>query len=92
MDIKQINNAVDFLLVLGQYWCQRVEAAWEILRASFDPWNVKAFFGGLAGIAYLFAVLIFLAILIYDGFGRHSHRNFGILVAIFILFVLSFLK
>lgn len=92
MDLEQINNAVDFLLVLGQYWCQRVEAAWKILRASFTPWNVKAFFGGLAGIAYLFAVLIFLVVLIYDGFGRNSQRNFAILVAIFILFVASFLK
>lgn len=92
MDLEKINNAVDFLLVLGQYWCQRVGVAWGTLRGSFDPWNVKAFFGGACGVLYLFAVLIFLAILIYDGFGRYSQRNFGILVVIFILFVLSFLK
>lgn len=92
MDLEKVNNAIDFLLVLGQYWCQRVEVAWGTLKGSFNPWNVKAFFGGLMGIVYLFAVLIFLAVLIYDGFGQHSQRNFAILIVIFLAFVLSFLK
>lgn len=87
-----MNNAVDFLLVLGSYYCQRIGEAWKNVTSGVNPWNPKAFVGGIAGLLYLLAVVGFLAVLIYDGFGRHSQRNFGILFAVVVLFIVSFLR
>lgn len=92
MGLENVNNAVDFLLVLGSYYCQRIEEAWGRIASGVNPWNPKAFVGGLAGLLYLFAVVAALAVLLYDGFGRHSQRNFAFLFGIVVLFVLSFLK
>ena len=92
MDLNGVENAIDFLLILGQYHCGRIAEAWKRVTDSVNPWDGKAFLGGLAGVLYLFAVVAFLAVLLYDGFGKHSQRNAALLSGIVLLFVLSFLK
>lgn len=91
-DLSGAENAIDFLLILGNYHCGRIAEAWSRIMSSVDPWNGKAFFGGISGLLYLFAVIAFFAILLYDGFGRHSQRNAAFLCIIVVLFVLSYLK
>lgn len=92
MGLENVNNAVDFLLVLGSYYCQRIGEAWKNVTSGVNPWNPKAFVGGIAGLLYLLAVVAVFAVLLYDGFGRHSQRNSVFLLGIVVLFVLSFLK
>lgn len=92
MDLENVNNAIDFLLILGQYYLSRLGEAFELCKAGFTPFSAKAVVGGVAGIIYLLGVIIFLAVLLYDGFAYRSKRNAAILLVEFVLFVLSFLR
>lgn len=92
MDLEKASNAIDFLLILGEYCISRMGEAWTALSGGFNPWNAKAVVGGAAGVLYLLGILIFLAILIYDGFAYRSQRNAICLTALLVLFVLSHLR
>lgn len=92
MDLEKATNAIDFLLILGEYYLTRLGEAFELCKAGFNPFNGKTVAGGVAGILYLLGVIVFLAILLYDGFAYRSKRNAAILLVQFILFVLSFMR
>ena len=92
MDLESENNAIDFLLILGEYYLTRLGEAFDICKAGFNPFNSKAVIGGVTGMLYLLGTIVFLAVLLYDGFAYRSKRNAAILIVQFILFVLSFLR
>lgn len=92
MDLENASNAIDFLLILGEYYLSRLGEAFELCKAGFNPFSGKTAVGGVAGILYLLSVIVFMAVLLYDGFAYRSKRNAAILLVQFILFVLSFLR
>ena len=87
-----INSAWDFLLTLGLYLIDRIKESWIKAASGLDPWNAKLFFAGLAGIVYLIAAVIFLMVLLCDGFSVKSGRNFKILIALGVIFIISLIK
>ena len=82
-------SAWEFALLLGMYWLDRFKESGVKFIGSFSPWNVKAFASGLAGMAYLVFVVAFLARLLYDGFAFDSERNFGLIIALGVVFAIS---
>lgn len=82
-------SAWEFLLILGTYYIERLKEAGAKMAHSFDPWNVKTFLAGSASLLYLLGAVVFLAVLLYDGFAWQSERNFVILIILIVLFVLS---
>ena len=87
-----MNSAWDFLLTLGLYWMERLKDAGVKMASGFNPWNAKTFFAGLCGLVYLIAVVVFTLVLLCDGFGAKSVRNFRILIALCVVFALSLMK
>lgn len=88
-DLKNAKSAWNFLLSLGMYYLDRLKEAGAKVTSAFNPWNAKSVLAGSAGLLYLIGTLVFLAILLYDGFGWRSERNFVILIVLVVLFVLS---
>ena len=82
-------SAWEFLLTLGMYYLERLKEAGAKMAHSFDPWNARTFIAGTASLLYLLAAVVFLAVLLYDGFAWRSERNFVILTVLIVLFVLS---
>ena len=82
-------SAWEFLLTLGMYYLERLKEAGAKMAHSFDPWNAKTFISGTASLLYLLAVVVFLAVLLYDGFAWQSERNFVILIVIGVVFLVS---
>ena len=82
-------SAWEFLLTLGMYYLERLKEAGAKMAHSFDPWNAKTFISGTASLLYLLAVVVFLAVLLYDGFAWRSERNVVILIVIVVVFVVS---
>lgn len=88
-DLSNAKSAWEFLLTLGMYYLERLKEAGAKMAHSFDPWNAKTFISGTASLLYLLAVVVFLAVLLYDGFAWQSERNFVILIVIVVTFVVS---
>ena len=89
MNSENAKSAWEFLLTLGMYYLDRLKEAGAKMAHSFDPWNVKTFVAGTASLVYLLGVAVFLAVLLYDGFAWKSERNFVILIAIGVVFIVS---
>lgn len=89
MNSKNAKSEWEFLLTLGMYYLERLKEAGAKMAHSFDPWNAKTFIAGTASLLYLLAAVVFLAVLLYDGFAWRSERNFVILIVLIVLFVLS---
>ena len=82
-------SAWEFLLTLGMYYLERLKEAGAKMARSFDPWNARTFIAGTASLLYLLAAVVFLAVLLYDGFAWRSERNFVILIVIGVVFIVS---
>lgn len=89
MNSTNAKSAWEFLLTLGMYYLERLKEAGAKMAHSFDPWNVKTFVAGTASLVYLLGVVVFLAVLLYDGFAWKSERNFVLLIAIGVVFIVS---
>ena len=88
-NLKNAQSAWEFLLTLGMYYIDRLKEAGAKMAGSFDPWNAKTLLAGSASLLYLLGAVVFLAVLLYDGFAWRSERNFVILIVLIVLFVIS---
>lgn len=85
-------SAVDGIMILCMFLWQRVKEAAGRIALGVNPWNVKIFVSGCAGLLYLVLGIALVALVLVDGFGRHFKRDCFLCVVLLILFVVSCIK
>lgn len=85
-------NTVDLIITLGLFTWEGLKEAGARIASGVKPWDTKVFVSGMGNLLFQLVALALLGLVFVDGYGRHLQRNNFLVIALFILYVISCIK